>query len=315
MSESRRSAGERGEDPSVSLRRVDRDGWREAVGLLFTGRPDPVGRTVNDFLGFMVGQGLSLENLWAAYRGDVPVAAALIVLGAGRTAMIFVSPILDRVNVPVMGRLIALACQEQDRERVRIVQALLDPGQGGEVQALTAGGFVQVACLRYMQRGLDAAGMSGPVEPPGEVVTWSEGRRALFAQAILGSYEQTLDCPGLLGLREIDDIIASHMAAGAFTPDLWFVFKIDNQPASVMLINRVPGRDAVELVYLGIGPAWRRRGLGRKLMALGLARARETGASGMILAVDEANAPAIGLYESLGFVTQTQKLAMISALA
>ena len=32
--------------------------------------------------------------------------------------------------------------------------------------------------------------------------------RDRFAAAILASYRQTLDCPGLLGLRDIDDIIA-----------------------------------------------------------------------------------------------------------
>jgi ribosomal protein S18 acetylase RimI-like enzyme len=52
--------------------------------------------------------------------------------------------------------------------------------------------------------------------------------------------------------------------------------------------------------------AARRHGLGRALLAAGLARARERGARRIELDTNETNAPALALYESLGFSTSSK---------
>jgi ribosomal protein S18 acetylase RimI-like enzyme len=54
---------------------------------------------------------------------------------------------------------------------------------------------------------------------------------------------------------------------------------------------------------LGILPAWRRRGIGRQLMAAAERWAREHGAQRLMLSVWEFNDGAKGLYDALGYTT------------
>ena len=74
------------------------------------------------------------------------------------------------------------------------------------------------------------------------------------------SYQQSLDCPLLNGLREIGDVIAGHQASGEFNPRFWFVLSERDMPRGVVLLNRVPRTDTAELVYFGLAPAARGAG-------------------------------------------------------
>lgn len=286
-----------------------------ALSLLLTGQATGQDAAVQQFRSFARQNDLAIDGLWLAWRGDEPIASTLIVPSAGRTGMLFLSPVRGREYVNTSGELAHAACLAQDRTRVRLVQALLDPGQKLEAAALDEARFTDLATLVYMQRRTGDL----PFEPLvlGERYTvekWSEQARPRFAAAILGSYEQTHDCPGLLGLRHIDDIIAGHQATGRFDGDLWYAIHCEDQPVGVMLLNRVTQRQAVELVYLGLCPAFRGKGLARKLMrhALGLATADD--AAHMILAVDQANKPAMTLYRSMQFAENAKKIAKIFPL-
>lgn len=298
-------------DGSLDVRRVLPGERREALSVLLTGRVRAPVASVDSFLGFVSEQDLPLNELWAAYRKQQPIAAVLIVPGAGRTAMSFVSPITEKESVCDVGSLARAACSGQDSSNVRIIQTLLDPRQELEAQALETGGFQRLATLLYMQREIDTQDTSERLDESVEVLTWSEQHRSLFSDAILASYEDTMDCPALLGLRGIDDIIASHMAAGDFLPGLWFVVINAGKPLAVMLLNAVPQRDVLELVYLGVSPHARGCGWGERLVHFGLAQAAQRGVKTMLLAVDESNTPAKRLYERMAFTHTTRKLAMI----
>jgi ribosomal protein S18 acetylase RimI-like enzyme len=169
-----------------------------------------------------------------------------------------------------------------------------------------------------MQRALSPPAAEAQVlslEAGFQAVHWSETNRQLFAEAILASYQQTLDCPALVGLRTIDEIIEGHMAAGQFSPELWWAVRHGDDPVGVMLLSPLPQRSAMELVYLGLAPAWRGRGLGSRLLGHGLAQAHQRGLTSMLLAVDDLNKPAVRLYQSQGFEVHAKKLAMIMALS
>ena len=143
---------------------------------------------------------------------------------------------------------------------------------------------------------------------------WSEVNRALFEKAVLGSYEDTHDCPGLVGTREIADVLEGHRGTGVFSADLWSVIAVDGEPAAVLLLAELPARDALELVYLGVTKPMRGRGLARQLVRLAMAQASQRGLDRVYLAVDEKNIPALGLYREAGFRTETRREAIVRFL-
>jgi len=73
----------------------------------------------------------------------------------------------------------------------------------------------------------------------------------------------------------------------------------DQDPMGVVLCRALAGE--AEILTLAVAPWARRRGVARALMAEALAAARERGASACFLEVDVDNAPAVALYEGLGF--------------
>ena len=70
--------------------------------------------------------------------------------------------------------------------------------------------------------------------------------------------------------------------------------------------ERAPGthevlRQPLELLRLGVDPAWRRAGIGGELVARGLALGLDRGFTACFLEVRTDNSPARRLYERLGF--------------
>ena len=291
--------------------RVSPEMMRPALSMLLSGRADANDPAVENFLGFAAEQSLGLDAIWAARQKGRIVASAMMVLCAGRTGLIFLSPNITPATVPLAGALASALCRDQDPRRVRLVQALLDPGQEQVGKALDAAGFQRLAVLIYMQHR--ALRTPAPLDPGPEVQlrSYTPEARPDFARAILATYQQTLDCPGLLGLRHIDDILDGHMATGKFIPELWLLLESQGAPVGVMLLNLVPQRAALELVYLGLSPAWRGRGLARRLLQHGLGLASRHAATQMILAVDDHNTPALHMYAALQFVPTARKAALI----
>jgi ribosomal protein S18 acetylase RimI-like enzyme len=309
-------------DEAELIQRVPASQRRPVLGVLLTGRPDPNHSLVEQFLGYSRDQGLPLNELYAAYRGKAPVAAALVLPNAGRSGMLFCSPVHEPDQAALTGRVVQTAAQAQSPKTIALLQSLLEPAQPMTERALQTGGFYKLATLQYMQR--PATLPARPLEladPAIETCHWSEANRPLFARAIEASYEQTADCPDLVGLRRIEDIITGHMATGRFDPRLWFAFHKAGQPVGVMLLNEMIQQPGFELVYLGLAPAFRGQGLARKMLAHGFglvsqrAAARPSDNPRLHLAVDETNQAALRLYEQFGFLANTRKVAMIRPLA
>ena len=124
----------------------------------------------------------------------------------------------------------------------------------------------------------------------------------------------TLDCPELCGLRRTDDVIASHLATGVFHPETWWLVFEDGEPEGCVLMSHCPEHDSVELVYLGLSPRLRRRGLGERLLRCAIARCARYSAASVTCAVDRRNAPAVALYERLGFRAFASRIALVRGL-
>jgi len=132
--------------------------------------------------------------------------------------------------------------------------------------------------------------------------------------AMEASYEQTLDCPGLYGLRRTADILAGHQATGRFDPLLWTLLRVEDQPAGAILLNPFPDHKTVELVYIGLAPAARGRGLGAQLLRHGLGLLTGRRERTVTLAVDQRNTPALALYQAERFEAVVHRWALIRSL-
>jgi ribosomal protein S18 acetylase RimI-like enzyme len=256
--------------------------------------------------------GVNFEQLWGAFdEHDRMQAAALLVYRPGRTAMIFSSPPRREAELPTHAALLQRLADSPSPDNASLVQALVDPDDRMEIEALTAAGFGKLADLMYMQRSVPRRPGEPPPLPPGVTLeTYRPDLRDQFVQALERSYVQTLDCPMLRGLRETDDVLAGHMSIGQFDPDLWTLVRHEGRPEGLMLLNIAEQR-VMELIYLGIGPTLRRQGVARALLKRALRWAAARSVRTMSLAVDTDNGPAMALYQQLGFYRVTRRVALV----
>jgi mycothiol synthase len=77
----------------------------------------------------------------------------------------------------------------------------------------------------------------------------------------------------------------------------------DGADLGCLLLADHPDQRIWELVYMGIVPEARGRGLGLALARQAQWRARQAGAERLVLAVDAANEPALRGYAAAGFIT------------
>ena len=303
-------------DDPVRFEQVRPARQREALAVLMTGEPDETDVSVDHFLNYLREQGGSLDDLWVALRADQILAATAILPSAGHVGMVFVSPLNNLSHINLVGDLIATACTWAPSKGAKLLQAILDPDQVPEQSALKRAGFRSLSNLVYMQLSpLRDVPVALSLENGIAIEKYGPGTRSKFEAGILKSYQETLDCPSLVGLRTIDDIIAGHMAAGEHHPELWYVLSHGEDPVGVMLLSMLPNRRSAEVVYLGLSPGYRGRGLGRRLMEFGISEVARRGARSMLLAVDDQNPPAKKLYESMRFTPYSRKHAMIMALS
>ena len=299
----------------TGLQRVERVGPErvEAAVARLVGRDDP--QAVRRFIANAPNHGIDLTLLWSI--GEPIREVCLAVPGAGRTAMLFVGPPASDHGGD-LAACVAAARTHMCRTRgAALVQALPEPHERHAIAAFERAGLTKLGDLAYLRRPF-----SMPAPPR---TVWPEGVRAATVSALGGieaaagdlsralerSYEATLDCPGLCGMREARDVLESHRAVGQWGPELWWVIYLNDRSEGCLLLNHCPELRSVELVYLGLSPALRGRGVGSAAMAAGIERAAGRRAGEMTCAVDRNNVPALRLYERLGFAEFASRVAFV----
>ncbi|MCA9126437.1 MAG: GNAT family N-acetyltransferase [Planctomycetales bacterium] len=122
-----------------------------------------------------------------------------------------------------------------------------------------------------------------------------------LAQLIVETFDQTLDCPKLNGIRTAADVLTGFMD-GKTLADLpnWYVILIHQQLAGCLLMMEHP-RGIMELAYLGIVPSHRGRNLGSILMSKAIEISRAANAQYLVAAADKDNWPVLSIYQRFGF--------------
>jgi ribosomal protein S18 acetylase RimI-like enzyme len=310
----------RSRDPVISTdlvyRRVERQEIESALRLILVSDEGLASdQAVLDFLSFAMQRKIDLSEIWIALMGNRIAWALLPISSPGRTMLLFTPNRLPRATpIHAVRQLTDRVCEHWKLHDMHLAQFLLDPAEK-EIQRLYAGcGFETLAELLYLSRTVRGEVPAVSLPDGFTLTTYSRPAHEAFASTIQQSYEGSLDCPALNGKRHIDDVIAGHKAAGAFEPSLWYLLSEQGAARGVLILSPSNYTDAIELVYLGLVPAGRRRGLGDVLMRLALEAVTLQHRTELSLAVDSRNLPAMRLYYRHGLKRVGSRLAMVRDL-
>ena len=112
-------------------------------------------------------------------------------------------------------------------------------------------------------------------------------------------------------MRKTSDILDGHIRTGIVDPKKWLIAEVDGVPSGVSLMSEIPVSNCIEVVYFGLAPNARGRGVGGYLLDHALGIIQDGGGQSVALACDELNHPAMRLYRSRGFALRLRRSALI----
>ncbi|MBM4072245.1 MAG: GNAT family N-acetyltransferase [Planctomycetes bacterium] len=270
---------------------------------------------------------LEADGILAAYIGQRMQGALVCALLAGAGGLVwppFVRDVPERQSLE--DQLLAAGCNWLRQRGARLAEALLGDREQPLSAALLRNGFQHMTQLIYLHHDLapeegvrgsqrTAAVDEAAVPASFRCVTFADADPQLFRDTLLKTYEGTLDCPELNGVRTIDEIIAGHRSQGRFDPARWWLIETDSTAIGVIMLSEVPDLAGWDLSYVGVVPLARRQGWGRMLTQLAIRAAHAAEARQLMVAVDARNQPALNLYKSLGFKPHGQRDVYLSIWA
>jgi len=192
------------------------------------------------------------------------------------------------------GELIREAVREIARLGAVFVHTAVEPGSVLEATLVKAG-FSAGSLMLDMS-------MPAPLAAPpaeGRWISYDTSRRKLFARAVRGTLEGSRDAVEVPVCADDEAMMKAFEERGDWLGEDFALFEQDTAPAGVILL--VMAGDALEIVYLGVLPTYRGRGIGKALGRRALTRAVARGAHRLNVTVDSANAPALTIYRRMGF--------------
>ncbi len=311
--------------PAYEVVRVDPNRTSDAMSALLGAGPAAAARFVQQ----AKSAAIRLDLIWCVADASGRYRfAVLAVPSVGRTSMLVASHARDASECALLGRAVAAACDGSSVD-ADLAQALVDPALPLDIASFEAGGLRRMATLEYLERALPR---SGPLPPPTVPPGWSiepiaprdildgtdphalgAARRGELIALLESTYVDTMDCPGLAGMRATADVLDGHFGSGARRRH-WFIAREEGRPFGLCLLNTSPDGTSAELAYFGVAPSARGRGIAKALLAAGLHACSTARISTVTLAVDSRNLPAKRLYDAHGFRKTIARVALVKPL-
>lgn len=197
----------------------------------------------------------------------------------------------------------------------KLLQVLMELDDRSRRTACLESGFYHLTDLIYLYRSRQSAPLMFDHPEPVQWINYDDSTHELFKTVIARTYRQSLDCPELENLRDMEDVIRAHKAAGQFSPKLWKVLTVDGQPAGVLILSPLRNSETMELTYMGLCRDFRGRRLGHVLLGEALHCLGQNHLEGLTLAVDQRNLPALTLYTRFGFMELFRRTVMLASSA
>lgn len=242
------------------------------------------------------------DGWFIAWRYDEPIGCVLADEQAGRVGSIWVPRFAERVDqLPLIaGRLLTQAIDYLNARGVNIIQSQLESGSGSDAALLRAAGFEMFCELLY----LSSTTPDFPTSPPAEHLEFEAYRpsnRARLLRVVEETYRETQDCPRLNGVRNVSDVLDGYQASGEFDQKRWFIVRHGLRDVGCLLLTAYRDPHVWELIYQGIVPWARGRGFGTDVTRHAQWLTGQAGVDQLVLAVDSANDPGLGVYAAAGF--------------
>ncbi|HAA44774.1 MAG: acetyltransferase [Halomonas sp. 54_146] len=188
------------------------------------------------------------------------------------------------------------------QQRLSVVKTVLEANERQTAALLEANGFPKVVSLHYLSASTQTVLNAPAVEAATHFTPVKEVAPERL-EAVLGQVAQgSLDCPELQGRFTAQQALQGFYRQDAHAPAQWYLVRCEGEDAGVLLLAPHPEANHWEVMYMGLAPAWRGRGLGKHVVNEALRQAANAGVEEVILAVDKRNTPAQALYQRAGFV-------------
>jgi len=188
-----------------------------------------------------------------------------------------------------------------DEHEISLAQILVSPDAPFDEAIYTESGFHRLADLAYLTVEREYFPSSLP-NCQLQFVPRASDHPQRLEKVLLKTYENSQDCPQLNGLRKSSKVLEGYRAQGRFLPEHWYLVTSNSQDVGVLILaNHAEGANW-ELVYMGVVPEFRARGVGRAILQFALGQAKDADAERVVLAVDEKNHPGREMYRRAGFV-------------
>ena len=285
---------------SVSASRATSEERAAACRVLVSVRPAlDRDRATQHYLDLFDSRELDPSGLFVARGDGGAIRGAMVVQEMPGALGLVWAPTASRSpdRTAIEDALVATSCGWLRSRGVKVCQAFAGESDRDAFAPLVRYGFERIAKLADLRWEL------GPIPAPDRRLIFEpldRENRAAFTRTLLETFEGSLDCPEVTGSRTDGEVLEGYLQEPAI-PEQWFDVRLDCEPLGVVLLDRSHDLAVWELTYLGIAPRFRGRRLGAELVKFALQQAANRGARAVHLSVDSRNAPALRLYQTLGF--------------
>lgn len=209
------------------------------------------------------------------------------------------------------AQLIAEANQFIDRQRVAVAQVLSDPLNESCAPLFRAAGYEHVVELDYLVSTRPASNSPNATPAGIDYERFQPTMRQRLLQVIGRTYESSQDCPGMNGVRQLDDVLDGYQHTGSSGDTNWYLIVENDEDIGCLLLADHPQDDRWEMIYLGVTPEQRGRSIGLAAAKYAQDLALQAGRARVTLAVDATNLPAQSVYQKAGFIRWDRKRVLL----
>ncbi|HVT29869.1 MAG TPA: hypothetical protein VHE81_17760, partial [Lacipirellulaceae bacterium] len=180
------------------------------------------------------------EPLFIARRGKRLCGAAWGQRQSGNIAVFWPPQLAPGEEELTAYQLAEAAINALDETSIEMTQVFLSAPNRETVTVLKHVGFRHLADLLYMSCESPKFPLTAPERGELRYETYVPSQRGRLMNVIARTYEDTLDCTALNGVRDIDHVINGYQATGTFRPENWLFVRSGSQDIGVLLLADHP---------------------------------------------------------------------------